>query len=147
MKDNEIIKALECCIKDDYNKGCEQCPAHCYKGCDFHLAKFALDLINRQQVEKEALINGQETLQKYIAEKNAEIERLEKGELSKAMTFNSDTIKRCVNKAIKEFAERCKKSFSQCQREYREVLNSDGACAMIIAKKVVDDLVKEMKEK
>ena len=40
MTDNETIKALECCIKDDYDKG-----------CDFHLAKFALDLINRQKAQ------------------------------------------------------------------------------------------------
>ena len=37
MTDNEIIKALECCIKDDYDKGCSECPVHCYNGCDFQL--------------------------------------------------------------------------------------------------------------
>jgi len=47
-----------------------------------------------------------------IARQKAEIERLEKGELSKAMTFNSNTIKRCVNEAIKEFAEKAKESAS-----------------------------------
>ncbi len=37
------------------------------------------------------------------------IERLEKGELSKAMTFNSHTVKRCVNEAIKEFINELEK--------------------------------------
>lgn len=50
------------------------------------------------------------------------------------------------SEAIREFAERVGKKFAQCQREYRDVLNSDGACAMIIARKVVVDLVKEMTE-
>ena len=42
------------------------------------LIKDALDLINRLQADKEALINGQETLQKHIADQKAEIERLER---------------------------------------------------------------------
>lgn len=54
------------------------------KKCHFANDHFvSADIINRQKEEKEtmqayikALIAGQETLQKYIAEKNAEIERL-----------------------------------------------------------------------
>ena len=38
--------------------------------------KFLKDLINRLQADKEALIAGQETLQKALAEKAAEVERL-----------------------------------------------------------------------
>lgn len=48
--------------------------------------------------------------------------------------------------AVKEFAERLNKEFAQCQREYRAVLNSDGACAMIIARTVTNNLVKEFTE-
>lgn len=45
-------------------------------GIDISLIKNTLDLINHLQAEKEALIAGQETLQKSLAEKNAEIEEL-----------------------------------------------------------------------
>lgn len=44
LKDEDIKKALECCVK---------CPARKYKGCDYTLHKNALDLINRQQAEIE----------------------------------------------------------------------------------------------
>lgn len=71
MTDNEIIKALECCVASN----CGDCPIFNNKEirivpgrCVQTLEKNALDLINRQQADKEALINGQESLQKYIAE-------------------------------------------------------------------------------
>lgn len=71
MTDNEIIKALECC---SIKHCCKECP---YKGkCKLvnGVLSDALDLINRQQAEKEALIAGQETMSKYIEEQQAEIE-------------------------------------------------------------------------
>ena len=80
MTDNEIIKALSnmtygghYCSKCKYDngKGDDRCGL---KGCK--IARYALDLITRQQAEKEALIAGQETLQKYIAQQKIEIERL-----------------------------------------------------------------------
>jgi uncharacterized metal-binding protein len=61
------------------------------------MAKDGLDLINRQKAEVEALIAGQETLQKYIAEQKAKIERLE-----------DVNIRLTKAEAIKEFAERLK---------------------------------------
>lgn len=80
MTDNEIIKALECCSNAE---PCTNCPYQ--KQCDeTDLAEIALDLINRQK---------------------AEIERLEKGSLKEAMTFNSKTIANIKVEAVKEFAE------------------------------------------
>ena len=70
--DNEIIKALECCIKSD----CSNCPQGKMFCSDAVPMQYAIDLINRQKAEIEALINGQETLQKHIAEKNTEIDIL-----------------------------------------------------------------------
>ena len=88
LNDNEIIKALECCSVGTF--ACdEQCPCFHSKSnlkinsCRFELICDALDLTTRQQEEIEALVAGQETLQKYIAKAKAE--------------------------AIKEFAERLKK--------------------------------------
>lgn len=67
MTDSEIIKALEDILKNFDGKV-----------VDFMAISSAIDLINRQKAEIEALIAGQETLQKYIAEKNAEIEETQK---------------------------------------------------------------------
>ena len=44
MTDNEIIKALECCKKDD----CDNCPND-FGNCYANLAGCSLDLINRKQ--------------------------------------------------------------------------------------------------
>ena len=117
MTDNEIIKALECCGSETTIMTCGDCPLLDVgkPDCHFSNAKKALDLINRQK---------------------ARIEELEKGELSKAMTFNSDTIKRCSAEAIREFAERLKMAFYY---EFEELIPS------IMADKI-DEIVKEMTE-
>ena len=79
MTDKEIIKALECCGGVGE---CQKCSLNNLgKGislCIPHLTQSAVDLINRLQDEKKALINGQETLQKRIAELQTELERLQK---------------------------------------------------------------------
>ncbi len=67
MQDNEIIKALECCIKTESIGDCKKlkCPMYTKNGCAYFLGtdaddehticheqfKYALDLINRQQQE------------------------------------------------------------------------------------------------
>ena len=91
LKDNEIIKALECC------NGFECCPDE----CPFHSKEFkkkaacldekegimakALDLINRQKAEIknkdteiDILIRKKETLKDEVSEMRAEIERLKR---------------------------------------------------------------------
>lgn len=46
MTNNEIIKALECCKKDD----CDNC-SNDFGNCYANLAGYALDIINRQNAE------------------------------------------------------------------------------------------------
>ena len=76
LTDNEIVKALEHCSSDEVGL-CHICPLDGECNGDINiLLKYALDLINRLQADKEALIAGQETLQKALAEKDKEIERL-----------------------------------------------------------------------
>ena len=89
-----------------------------------------IDLINRQQ---------------------AEIERLKKLTKDRA-DVNFDKIVRVVDRAsadikaeaIKEFSGRLYDAFSKMQREYRKVLDSSGADAMLIVKKVLKYYEKEM---
>lgn len=72
MTDKEIIKGLECCVNED----CDDCPNRSGLFCVVKIESYALDLINRQQEQLEAAVAGQETLQKALAEKDREIERL-----------------------------------------------------------------------
>lgn len=59
MTDDEIMKALECCIRDDEDiyelNACNKCMLYDDTRCTNHLRDLALDLINRQQTEIEKL--------------------------------------------------------------------------------------------
>ena len=106
MTDNEIIKALECCILCE----CENCPHDGETACKENLNQEILDLITRQKEEKEALIAGQETLQRHIAEQKAEIERLQ-GEKENCRCVIADLceqVKTAKAEAIKEYMKRVK---------------------------------------
>lgn len=96
MTDKEIIKAVERCLSGK-EELCKECPLNgkCYGDVDYLLE--SLDIINRQQEQLEAAANGQETLQKALAEKDREVERLtaEKDQLIK--TFGE-----CQAEAAKE---------------------------------------------
>jgi FtsZ-binding cell division protein ZapB len=66
LSDNEIVKALECCLKGDYDKIinalCAKCPYCKNTDCKLILQQNALDLINRLQAEKERLKEENEWL-------------------------------------------------------------------------------------
>ena len=123
MEDNEIIKALECCIAPN----CGECPIFNNKEirkvpgrCIVTLEKDALDLINRQKEE---------------------IERLEKSFSFDFDNFESEYDSKIKGEAVKEFAERLKEhkidvdvSFGYGKEVYTE------AVAVI----EIDNLVKEM---
>ena len=141
MTDEQIIKALECCISDE-TLACYNCPA--YSVCDTGnvvIEEMAIDLINRQKAEINGLISGQETLQKCIAEKDAEIERLKNAYRHFAWerdVFFEET-KTAKDEAIKEFAERLKAQF--------ELRPSYHRLTLIVCDEVrnaIDSLVKEM---
>ena len=85
MKDNEIIKALECCSK---NK-CLSCPAYTDRLCQLTLFDNVFNLINRQK---------------------AEIERLQKN-IDGLNIFTKNHVKVIRLQAIKEFAERLKEKY------------------------------------
>ena len=121
--DEEVIKALKHCASETSSKACVGCPFDENGACidsENAMVIYALSLINRQKEE---------------------INRLEKGELREAMTFNSTTIKRCVASAIKEFAERLKAEMRNLAR-----LQDGDATYYIVGEPVIDDLVKEMTE-
>lgn len=140
MTDNEIIKALECCCEAELKVDCQKlkCPFfdneiyNCMNVDNENaMYRYSLDLINRKCAENEALIAGQETMSKCIEEQQAEIERLTKETMNMAITIET-----CQAEAIKEFAERVKKSTT------RAIVGGD--ILTIIDKHLIDNLVKEM---
>jgi chromosome segregation ATPase len=103
------------------------------------LEKENTELTNRifdLEAEKEALIAGQETLQKALAEKNAEIESLiiNMNAYGLANKCLFEKLKIAKSEAYKEFAERLKETPSVTNCEY-EWLHTD-----------IDNLAKELTE-
>lgn len=106
-------------------------------------------LITRQQAEIEALIAGQETLQKYIAQQQARIDEFMKE--TAVTTLIDDAVvytptledydkfkKKFKSEAVKEFAERLK---TQINDKYTECDETPYPRATISD---IDNLVKEM---
>lgn len=148
LTDEQVIKALECCTTDK-GEDCESCPYNGmyyeqgFGGCCNKLSRDALGLLNRLNAEKEALINGQKTLQKHIAELKAEIERLTNkcDDCAGCSEWKCD----CSN-IRKEFAERLKNKFDNLEyRDENPDMKHKGECILHEAvPKVVDMVLKEM---
>lgn len=94
MTDNEIIKALRCCYREDGS--CQYCPLwkkDC-SSCVKELIKLSVDLINRQK---------------------AEIEELKK---------EAKRVSDCCRLCDKSYVERLKKAKSDAIKEFAEMLKS-----------------------
>ena len=78
--DEEIMKALECC---GIKQTCSECPYNNleFGNCEDDIKADAFEVMSRDKEMIRALIAGQETLQKAMAEKDAEIVRLKKGHI------------------------------------------------------------------
>lgn len=127
MKDEQIIKALECCATDDGND-CFQCP-YCNiffesgnGGCVNRCRKDALDLINRQTAENERLKERISYLEESIDCSRKEYNRL---------------LQQTQSEAIKEFAERLKRKIW-----YSDLCNLERTTTP----EIITNLVKEMTE-
>lgn len=125
--DEEIVKALECCLCD--NSECLQCQnkEFCKIECD-ELTTKTLDLINRKMEEIERL--------------KAEIERIQKARLKQAKFLAEqkaqkyeliDKLSRAKTEAYKEFAEKLKEKHCDI------VLYGE-----IVTVNTIDNLLKEM---
>ena len=139
MTDNEIIEALENCG----NVGeCQKCLLNEMEQgislCIPHLTQNALNLINRQKAEIDILIRKKEKLRDEIAEKDAEIERLQK--LLEQCEDSGEYWESKYIDAIKEFAERLKSKFTHSGKstKYGEFTWDD------VTSYEIDNLVKEM---
>jgi predicted nuclease with TOPRIM domain len=113
MKDNEIIKALECCI--DFVSGgesmCNDCPLHDYDNCSSEQRKQALDLINRLKADannyRTRVGNQREELARLneqVNEQKVEIENLERT-VSHLEDYSNGIADKVKSEAIKEITD------------------------------------------
>lgn len=114
LSDNEIIKALECCGKDNGMNDCKICPNFKnFLACKEKLSKLALDLINHLQAENEQLKNTNPTV---VAKQTENI-----------------NIAHIKAEAYKEFAERLERSYPECK-----IIGFADFCY------IIDNLLKEL---
>lgn len=119
MTDNEIIKALMCCIAID----CDCCPYCDINHCCAEMIESTLDLINRQKTEIERLYH----LRAELSKENdvwKDVAKRETGYVELART-----------EAIKEFAERL-------ENDLGDLFLVNNPCVPSI----IDNLAKEMTE-
>ena len=116
MKDNEIIKALECCMNDD----CDNCP-NGFGNCEHNLAKLSIDLINRQK---------------------AEIERLQK-QLKEGIDLSDCAVKIFKSVAIKEFLERFSNAIDEKVDDSIKALNPHLYITKEIARDLVKEMTEQ----
>ena len=129
FEDNEIIKAVECCIG---NTKCGECPMFRTPNCMNKVFGYALDLINR---------------------KNAEMERL-KEHIKHTNNVVKQVVKDTKSEAIKEFAEKLKEimfNYYECVSESAKGRPYKGDTLMDyevvdMIEDSIDNLVKEMTE-
>ena len=161
--DNDIIKALECCV----HQNCAECQLDELAFCMDALNSYALDLINRQKAENERLqkrLEGEKHAlfeqQAYTAELQKEVDatykllELKREEERREHELNMDALKeiksllpnaiyRAKSEAVKEFAERLKCDITINNTEDGCLIYSvDYGCLM----EDIDNLVKEMTE-
>lgn len=139
IDDEEIIKALECCISTTTAEACVRCPFNKQKLCDkdqWALEKYALDLINRQKAEIERLKSAND-------EKFRQWDMLaEKSKQHYADLYNEakDILKA---ESYKEFAERIKMSIKE---NVDEAWHRDDGNGIYDAEYVLDDIDNLLKE-
>lgn len=150
LTDKQIIKALECCVKDDF-----LCDGRCAgqmidcdtkHACRLSLLKKSLDLINRQKAENEYL---QKEYIPEIARATKRTDELAFEEMRKTARLQEENerykhsirllekdVQTAKSEAVKEFAERLKEKFAPLPPQHL-------ICGYNVFS-LLDNLVKEM---
>lgn len=143
MTDEQIIKALECCI---CSTPCNKCLLLGTSDCMNKLMQNAINLINRQKAELSVLckiINNANEEISELSRKVASRENLEESFLKTTKAFDKKLEKQVKlerREAIKEFAERLKEKCYEYFQETYEMLSP------YVTDDDIDNLVKEMTE-
>lgn len=128
MTDAEIVKALECHNTCNLSS-CRECPLYDTGECSVELCGYALDLITRQKAQLE---NQSENFKRLVAEHRKL--QTDYSSMQSTLAKMSMGVAETRNEAIKEFAERLKKTFPQ-----DDFLRSTKRIS-----EDIDNLVKEM---
>ena len=151
MIEKDTIKGLECCT-DEWYENCNECPYSIDTvSCErMKLLEDSLDLINHKQGLLDAAIAGQETLQKALAEKEREIERL-KNKVFCSVVIDEEKMRNIVNEKVAEFELDIESIKSEAIKEFAERLKSLLALNKQVSNESyyyittdIDNLVKEM---
>ena len=109
LTDAEVIKALAQCENQTY---CSDCPYYTKIGCKKHLYQDALDLINRQEEEKQNLEIELQAMRNAANGFKAEVEKLNE-EIKKEQLYNlrmtahsikAEAYKECIEKVKEEMS-------------------------------------------
>ena len=119
MTDEQIVKALECCIEDIR---CGECPIFQTQNCMNEVMKYARDLLDRKMTEIE-----------WLKKENHQFADIGK------------MYSEVKSEAIKEFAERLKNSFC-ISKEYLDVMNIINNLVAEMTESVTDTNVGGEKE-
>ena len=134
MTDEQIIKALECCLNADSRFECYECNYHDKAHCLDSMIIDTLNLINRQKAEIERLqgilLAFMDEVARWESKEGIDVSRLP---LIPICDEGRNSIDRIRAKAINQFAERLKE-------KERPVF----PLAMVIDVYEIDNLVKEM---
>ncbi len=125
--DDEIVRALECCINDD----CDRCP-NTFGNCEHNAMRNALDLIKRQQAEIEKL-------------NEVKVFNITVSDTKEIMPILFCHEKELKNEAVKEFVKRLKEKASSCVMSYKGQEMPETKSYTISAP-CLDELEKEMTE-
>ena len=97
MTDEQVIKALECCIRDD----CDNCPLNCLvnknDNCYEVVKKIALDLIIRQKAEIERL---EEMLDGSVSGERNAVDNILYERAEAITAYYEEVKKRCIEGGI-----------------------------------------------
>lgn len=155
MKDEDIIKALECCSSPDRDLKCNNCPAHSDYRCMLKPSE-VFDLVNRLQAEIERLTeeneevhsNWQKLKKSYDElsdEAKTEIKRKDKILNSYALQYG--TVKD-QNKRIEEIKSEARKEFAESLKNATVPVVLGGKYHYdVITKEGIDNLLKELNGK
>jgi hypothetical protein len=159
MTDNEIVKALGCCLSSDDLIACWKCPAVKLDICCDGSSKISngitnkvIDLINRQKAELEKkdieidiLIKKKEALRDEIQDLTAAVERLTEENI--ILSQKRTNLIEIVNSYERGRAEAIKEFWSKLKTHSRKMQSSDFSGEFWDRAILVEDgdnLVKEM---
>ena len=143
MTDNEIIKALECCVESE----CEGCKYEYDTACKEYILHDCIRLIKQKQDEVKAYKHYYDECLKDLKKANTENERLQ-GAIDmyeEERKYHFEMSRQRIAEAIKEFAERLKSTnLYEFIEEYYENAELCYEVRQDQFEEYCDNLVKEM---